>query len=424
MTDNNVPPLSVLLVEDNPADVQLVQDLLEVVEETSFTVTAFHRLGEALARARDDAFDVALLDLGLPDSDGLETVRRFREEGGGYLPLVVMTGQREHHLGREALRFGIQDFLPKQDLAPAMLERVLLYAVERHRTQRRLELLAIAFESGQAVLIADETPRILEVNRAFTEITGYSAEESVGRNPHFLSSGYHDEKFYRALWERLKSEGHWEGEVWNRRRDGEVYPQWESITAVNDATGQRNHFVAVFHDITEQKRLEAELERLASHDRLTDAYNRHRLYDLMHQSAGALHRYGTPFSVLIFDVDHFKAVNDQWGHPAGDTVLKELVARGQQTLREADVLGRWGGEEFLVIANHAGGEAALELAERLRSTVADTPFPTVGRVTISVGVATARPGESLEQLEERADRALYAAKQAGRNTSRLAAPES
>ncbi|MGM0412339.1 MAG: GGDEF domain-containing protein, partial [Pseudomonadota bacterium] len=140
--------------------------------------------------------------------------------------------------------------------------------------------------------------------------------------------------------------------------------------------------------------------------------------------AGALHRYGTPFSVLIFDVDHFKAVNDQWGHPVGDAVLQELVRRGRDTLREADVLGRWGGEEFLVIANHATSDEAMELAERLRRTVADEPFPTAGRVTISVGVAAAHPGESLEQLEERADRALYAAKQAGRNTSRLAAPGS
>ncbi|MGM0412993.1 MAG: diguanylate cyclase [Pseudomonadota bacterium] len=415
--------LSVLLVEDDPANALLVQELLTTVEETTFTVTPVQSLAEALASAAENAFDAVLLDMGLPDSDGLATVQAFREGPGGHLPVVVMPRQEEIRLGREALRFGVQDFIPKRDLAPAMLERVLLYAVERHRTQRRLELLAIAFNSGQAVLIADGEPKILEVNRAFTEITGYSAEKSVGRNPRFLSSGRQDEAFYQAMWERLQQEGHWEGEIWNRRRNGEVYPQWESITTVADATGDETHYVAVFHDITEQKRLEAELERLASHDRLTDAYNRHRLYELMNQAVAAQQRYGTPFSILIFDIDLFKLVNDQWGHPVGDAVLQELVRRGQDTLREADVLGRWGGEEFLVIANHATSDEAMELADRLRRTVADDSFPTAGRVTISVGVAAARPGESLERLEERADRALYAAKEAGRNTTKLADPE-
>ncbi|SFD92116.1 PAS domain S-box-containing protein/diguanylate cyclase (GGDEF) domain-containing protein [Thiohalospira halophila DSM 15071] len=423
MTSDSPQHLSVLLVEDNPADAQLVRDLLEAIEETTFTVTTVHRLAEAQQKADEAAFDVVLLDMGLPDSEGLVTVQAFRGGPGSHLPLVVMTGREEAHLGREALRFGSQDFLRKQDLAPPMLERILLYAVERHRTQRRLELLATAFDSGQAVLIADDQPQILEVNRAFTDITGYPAEESIGHNPRFLSSGLHDEAFYQALWERLKEEGHWEGEVWNRRRNGEVYPQWESITSVADATGNWTHYVAVFHDISEQKRLEAELERLASHDRLTNAYNRHRLYEYMNEAAAARDRYETPFSILMFDLDLFKAVNDQWGHPVGDAVLRELVRRSQENLREADILGRWGGEEFLVIANHATGEEAMALAERLRQAVADEPFPTAGRITVSIGTAEAHAGESLESLEERADRALYAAKRAGRNRTRLDVPE-
>ncbi|QIT55272.1 diguanylate cyclase [Aquisalimonas sp. 2447] len=412
--------LAVLLVEDTPRDAQFVTDLLQDVEDTAFAVTRCRRVQEALERVRTESFDVVLLDLGPPDSDVLDVVRQFRDGGGARLPLVVMTGQRRRGLGQEVLQLGAQDYLPKDDLAPAMLERVLLYAVERHRTQRRLELLSAAFNSGQGVFITDNRPRIIEVNRAFTEITGYHAEEVVGCNPRVLSSGHHDEVFYQALWERVHRDGQWAGEIWNRRRDGEIYPQWESISAVSDVSGEETHYVSVFHDISEQKRLETELERLASRDRLTNAYNRHRFYEYLDQAMIVYKRHGTSFALVMFDLDHFKHVNDRWGHPVGDAVLREVVHRCNATLRDTDFLSRWGGEEFLVLANHADEDAAAVLAERLREVVAATPFPTVGPVTISAGVVVVHPEERIEKLQERVDRALYTAKAAGRNCVRLA----
>ncbi|WP_231384418.1 diguanylate cyclase [Thioalkalivibrio sp. ALE23] len=286
---------------------------------------------------------------------------------------------------------------------------------ERRALEAEQRLLATAFHTTHALLICDPDGRIERVNPAFTETTGYAPEEVIGATPAILSSGRHDAEFYREMWTRLQAEGRWQGEVWNRRRNGEVYPQWESITAVYNDAGELEHYVAVFHEITEQKRLEAELERFATHDRLTEIYNRAKLHALLEQAHAERERYETAFSLIMFDVDHFKSVNDTWGHLAGDSVLRELADRVRTVLRSTDHFARWGGEEFLVLATHTDAEGAWTLAERIRRVVEDKPFETVGGVTVSLGVAGAERGESLRRLEERADQALYRAKRGGRN---------
>jgi hypothetical protein len=154
----------------------------------------------------------------------------------------------------------------------------------------------------------------------------------------------HGADFYQAMWRQLNERDHWEGEIWNRRKNGEVYPEWESISAVRDEGGQVARYVAVFHDISEQKRLETELERLATHDRLTGVFNRTKLYELLEAAREEYERYGTPFSIVMFDIDHFKAVNDTYGHGAGDSVLCELTGRVQSVLRETDHFGRGDGD--------------------------------------------------------------------------------
>ncbi|MGM0984995.1 MAG: diguanylate cyclase [Pseudomonadota bacterium] len=170
-----------------------------------------------------------------------------------------------------------------------------------------------------------------------------------------------------------------------------------------------------FHNALLRRQAQQELKRLATHDSLTDTYNRTGLYQLLEQAQVEYERYGTPFSVIMFDIDHFKAVNDQHGHQTGDEVLRRLARRVNKALRDADVLGRWGGEEFLVIATHTQAQGAAELAERLRQRIARRPFEVVGRVTISLGVATHEAGETVERLEGRVDKALYRAKAAGRD---------
>ncbi|MFN2349258.1 MAG: GGDEF domain-containing protein [Thioalkalivibrio sp.] len=290
---------------------------------------------------------------------------------------------------------------------------------ERRDLEAEQRLLATAFHTTHALMITDPAGTIERVNAAFTTITGYPPEEVIGANPRILASGKQDADFYAALWRQLNEQDHWEGEIWNRRRNGEIYPEWESITAVRDEEGKVANYVAVFHEITEQKRLEAELERQATVDCLTGIYNRTKLYELLEAAREENKRYSTPFSVIMCDIDHFKAVNDTYGHGTGDSVLRELTERVQGVLRETDHLGRWGGEEFLILAGHADREGAEHLAERVRWIVADKPFPAVGVVTASLGVAEFRAGETLERLEERADEALYAAKETGRNRVRM-----
>ncbi|MCG5533998.1 MULTISPECIES: sensor domain-containing diguanylate cyclase [unclassified Halorhodospira] len=202
-----------------------------------------------------------------------------------------------------------------------------------------------------------------------------------------------------------------------RRPDGEqrhIRAVWQGI---EDPHGRTQRLVGTNEDITEQRELQSELEYRAAHDPLTDLFNRAKIQQLLRAAQAAFTRHGTPFAVLLFDVDHFKRVNDRYGHGAGDAVLWEMARRIESVLRETDHMGRWGGEEFLVLASQTDEAGAETLAERIRRQVAQTPFEGVGTVTVSLGVAAAEAGTSLETLEQRADRALYAAKHNGRNQS-------
>jgi diguanylate cyclase (GGDEF)-like protein/PAS domain S-box-containing protein len=411
-----------LLVEDSPADADLVRDLLEESGEPAFEFTRVERLAAALRSLQQEAFDAVLLDLGLPDSQGLATLRRFQEETGP-LAVIVLTGQEDAELGTRAIQLGAQDFLPKAELTPALIGRTLRYAIERQRSASELRLMAAAFESGQAILITDVEGRIQRVNDAFTRITGYSEGEVVGRNPSILQSGQHDRAFYERLWGELRVHDHWEGEIWNRRRNGNIYPEWESITAVRNEWGQVEHYVAVFHDISEQKRLEAELEREASTDRLTGACNRLRFDTELESALARFHRYGTETALIMFDMDHFKWFNDTRGHDAGDRVLREVTERVANAIREPDTLARWGGEEFTLILPETDAEGARDLAERLRRAVGDEPVADAGHVTISLGVTRMGAGDDADSLLKRLDNALYRAKELGRNTVCYLEPE-
>lgn len=298
-------------------------------------------------------------------------------------------------------------------------EIVSFVAVKEDITQRKwqeqeLRLLAVAFETGQAALITDAEQRIVRVNGAFSEITGYRAEEVIGQTPRLFQSGRHDEAFYNRLWQALATEGHWQGEIWNRDRAGNLFPVWESITAVSDDNGAVTHYVALFHNISERKQREQELNRQALVDHLTGAGNRRALDHDLVRAMSQHDRGRAPVSLVLLDVDHFKRINDTLGHDHGDRILCALVARVQACLRAEDALYRWGGEEFCILLSHTSAAGARILAERVRRLVGADPLEGLA-ITVSLGVATRLPGESAEALMARADEALYAAKRAGRN---------
>lgn len=285
---------------------------------------------------------------------------------------------------------------------------------ESKRQENELRLLATAFETGQATLITDADMRIEKVNRAFTEITGYAAEEVIGKTPRLFKSGRHDLPFYAEMWDRLLTKGHWQGEVWNRNKYGTVYPLWQSITAVYDERGDIRNFVAVSHNIAERKRIERELEKQATLDHLTGVANRRAFDVAIRQQIKQAAQHQSLFSLLIFDIDHFKAINDTHGHDAGDAILKQLADLIRQCLRQTDLLSRWGGEEFTILLPDTPLDGALQFAERVRQRVAQARFDTL-QITISIGLTQYRDGDDSERMIMRADDALYQAKRTGRN---------
>ena len=293
---------------------------------------------------------------------------------------------------------------------------------ERRRQEEHQRQWAKAFESTRdGVIICDAGTRIESVNRAFTEITGYAPEEAIGRTPALLHSGRHEPAFYRALWGCLSRDGHWCGEIWNRRKDGHVYPEWLTINAVRDDAGVVTNYVGVFTDISRVKRDEAELQRLANYDPLTELPNRRLLNTRLEHALARTRRRGGRLALLYVDLDGFKTVNDSLGHPAGDELLTCIAHRFKDRVRAGDTLGRLGGDEFLVIAEslHCAEDAAV-LAQDLLGAVARPVGLDNGHevyVTASIGISVF-PDDGCSDataMMRDADAALYRAKEQGRN---------
>ncbi|UTH76237.1 EAL domain-containing protein [Chromobacterium sp. IIBBL 290-4] len=294
----------------------------------------------------------------------------------------------------------------------------------RRQTERQLRLAAQVFESSnEAILITDPDNRILTVNRAFSHITGYSEAQARGQKPSLLASGRHDAAFYRQMWEMLLQRGHWTGEIWNRRQDGEQFPCWVNITVLRDNQGEISHFISLFADITERKEQEAKVQHMAEYDALTDLPNRVLVNDRLHQAIRQAELQHSQLAVLFVDLDHFKNINDTLGHSAGDELLKEVARRLAASVRGLDTVGRTGGDEFVLIlpSIHQPSEAA-QIAERILRTM-QQPFQIGSHslvVSCSIGISLMPDdGNDIQNLLMNADLAMYHAKAHGRNTFRF-----
>ncbi len=292
---------------------------------------------------------------------------------------------------------------------------------ELKRTEQKLQLSASVFSHAhEGILITDPAGRIVDVNQAFTAITGFTREEIVGQTPQLLKSGVQDDAFYTDLWRRLSETGHWSGEIWNRRKDGQVYAEQLTISAVRDEAGRTCHYVGLFSDITAQKRHQQELEHIARHDPLTDLPNRALLVERLRQAMAQARRQGQRLAVAFLDLDGFKAVNDTHGHAAGDQLLVVLAERFKTALREGDIVARMGGDEFVAVLLDLDDQAdGLGVLERLIEA-ASRPVPLEQarlQVSASLGVAffPQEPPVEAEQLLRQADQAMYQAKLQGKN---------
>jgi len=284
----------------------------------------------------------------------------------------------------------------------------------------RLRLATRVIENTHdAVVITDHHARILEVNPAFCRITGYGADEVIGHKPNLWRSDHHDADFYAALWQALGTQGHWQGKIWNRRRNGEPYPAWESISAVRDEQGEITHYVAVFSDISQIVRSRNELAYLAQHDPLTELPNRMLFQDRLEHALARAQREQGLLAVLFLDLDRFKHINDSMGHVTGDRLLVEVARRLRGTLRSEDTVARMGGDEFIVLTETLRHEEdAAQLAQKLLQALA-APYRIDQNefyVTCSIGISLyPRDGADAQTMVRNADAAMYRAKAVGRN---------
>jgi diguanylate cyclase (GGDEF)-like protein/PAS domain S-box-containing protein len=303
---------------------------------------------------------------------------------------------------------------------------------ERKHSERQLRIAATVFESQEGIVVTDADKRILRVNKAFSDITGYSADEVIGENPRLLRSGRHDRDFYTVMWKTIAATGAWEGEIWNRRKNGEIYPDHLAITAVKDRNGNVTHYVGTHMDITLKKASAEEIERLAFYDPLTKLPNRRLLQDRLKAALAACCRSGHKGALLFIDLDNFKTLNDTLGHDMGDLLLQLVAGRLNACVRACDTVARLGGDEFVVMLQDLSGQSfeATRQAEKVGNKLLmalNEPYKLAARdyvSTPSIGAALFHGHEpNPEELLKQADIAMYQAKTSGRNTLRFFDPQ-
>lgn len=333
--------------------------------------------------------------------------------------------------GTERWLFG--NAIPQREADDSVLWHGFITDItERKRAETDLHIAATAFEAQEGILITDADSLILRVNQSFTEITGYSAEEAIGQTPHLLSSDRHDAAFYSAMWQSLLKNGTWQGEIWNRRKNGEIYLEWLIITAVKGKNGIVSHYVATLTDITKRKAADEQIRNLAFYDPLTQLPNRRLLQDRLQQALATSSRNQRNGVILFIDLDNFKTLNDTLGHDKGDLLLQQVALRLTACVREGDTVARLGGDEFVVMLEdlsehiHEAAAHAETVGEKILAAL-NLPYQLAEREfhsTPSIGVTIfGGHQQSMDELLKQADLAMYQAKASGRNALRFFDPE-
>jgi diguanylate cyclase (GGDEF)-like protein/PAS domain S-box-containing protein len=336
---------------------------------------------------------------------------------------AVRSGIRTHDNSRKIISWNSVNIYDSQGL----IERIIYFGIDVTKQvaiEKELSIAAIAFESQEGMLITDAHNMILRVNRAFTAITGYTAEDVIGLNPRIFKSGHHDEAFYAAMWKSLSDTGVWAGEIWNRRKNGEISSEILTIAAVKNAAGIVTNYVSAFVDSSVINKALEEIKSLAFYDPLTGLPNRRLLVDRLEQSLLSSVRSGLEGVILFLDLDHFKTLNDTLGHDMGDLLLQQVAQRLTACVREGDTVARLGGDEFVIVLT-ALSEQKIEAAVQAE-IIANEILISLNQIyqlnthiyhcSSSIGVTMINNSEAgIEELLQQADIAMYQAKKAGRN---------
>ncbi|WP_415904297.1 EAL domain-containing protein [Neptuniibacter sp. QD48_55] len=382
---------------------ELIVPESELIGKTVFDVMPF------------EAANTVVKALSVAEKEGLSRGYQIR------LPLAQ--GEREFELS-VSLKEGSDHVLPHF----IVLSRDV---TERKRAEKELHIAATAFDSQEGMLITDANHAILRVNSAFTRVTGYEPDEVIGKNPAILQSGQHGKSFYNEMMTRLQDEKYWQGEVWNKRKSGEIYPQYLTITAVQGDGGEITNYVGAFTDITQRKKDEANIHKLAFYDVLTGLPNRRSLQERLSCAIQSCHLTDQFGAVLFIDLDNFKNLNDTQGHDQGDLLLIEVANRLNNCVRNADMVARLGGDEFIIVLENLGIEESIALAQV--SEIVDKLIVAIQQqvsldsiqyhTACSVGITLFDSDDVVDSVMKRSDMAMYQAKESGKNTYRFYDPE-
>ena len=415
--------LRILLVEDDPVARGVAAGILASRVGTLWQAADGD---EGLELFRRHQPDLVVSDIVMPRRNGLSLARQIKSESPG-TPVIITTGHDDRADLLEAIEVGVDRYVRKPLKASALIDAVTVCARSaRLEAEHRLAT-TVFLASSEAIIITDAENRIVDVNPAFCRITGYARDEVLGHNPRLLQSGVQTAAFYEEMWAAINRNGHWRGEIWNRRANGEVYPEWLAIDRVLSPDGNVINYVGMWSDISERKEAEARIHYLAHYDALTGLPNRVLFADRLSQALIHARRNEDVVALLFVDLDRFKVVNDTLGHRVGDELLKEISERLQQCMREEDTVSRQGGDEFVILlAKLEFPENAAVVADKILSALS-RPMRCDGHeltVTCSLGIAC-YPGDGSEPevLMRNADMAMYRAKNVGRNNYQFYKPE-
>ncbi|OAI28829.1 putative bifunctional diguanylate cyclase/phosphodiesterase [Methylomonas koyamae] len=417
----------ILAIDDMPTNLAL----LGLALQDDYQIQIATSGARGLELAQDDPPDLILLDIMMPDMDGYETCRRLKLDPRlRDIPVVFITAMNDAEAETHGFALGAADYLTKPlniEIARLRIRNLLERERLRRELQRReaaLRLAASVFaHTHDSVVITDAENRIIDVNNAFSRMTGYSKDEVLGKNPSVLKSGRQSAEFYESMWCSLLGSGYWNGELWNRRKSGEVYAALTSISVVRDEHGRVHHYIGLSADITPLKNHELDLERIAHFDPLTGIPNRVLLADRLSQALAHTRRASNTMAVCYLDLDGFKPINDQFGHDVGDQLLIEISQRIKDCLRAGDTVARIGGDEFvLLLLDFNAAHECQAVLQRMLDRVAEPAAIGGHYVSVSASLGytlfPADPADA-ETLLRHADQAMYTAKQGGKNRYHL-----
>lgn len=413
----------ILIVDDERLNISIVAEILSPEYELLVATN-----GEKVLQivGLDPKPDLILLDIVMPGMNGFDVAKLLKENPETLnIPIIFLTAKHDNESLIQGFKLGAVDFVAKPFQKEELLARIkntlqiynlknaLNRALEKSQQYAKtIENQMVLIDKNIIISRTDLEGNITEVSEAFCKVSGYKKEHLLGKNHRIVRHPEMKPSFFVKLWETITHGDTWHGEVKNRSKNGSYYWLETIIYPMIDDFGNQVGYTAISHNISNKKRV----EELSITDQLTKLHNRMYMENSFKSEIKRSKRYGYPFSVIMIDIDHFKEVNDTYGHDIGDRVLIEVGRVLFENIRETDILGRWGGEEFLIICPHSSDADALILAEKIRYMIESQPFQSVGNKTCSLGVAVFDLKEDdYKEVMKRSDEALYRAKNSGRN---------